>query len=376
MTRRLFLGSLAAGPVPAPADDETGFVSLFDGRSLAGWNVVDGPESAFYVKDGAIVIHRGSGFPAWLRTQRRYENFDFRCEVFIEGWANSGVYIHAPVHGRPTWTGLKINLFQKHDDPPLAESMGAIFPLVAPRKVNVRSRGQWNSIRIVSQWPSLRVWINEELVQDMDLARHSELRYRLRSGYIGIESLSYPLRFRNLRIKELPGNEQWITLYAGPSDLEKNWIVTNGKARWEPVGPMLRADGLGYLGTRERFRDFEFQCYIRGSHHHNGGIMFRGPAEPSSARYEIQLHDVEGAVYPTGSLYGFQRCRPYPRIEPERWFPFQLLVDGSHCVVRVNGDTVVDYDKLEQKDSTPVMLQAHEAGKWIEYKEIRIRRLG
>jgi hypothetical protein len=247
----------------------------------------------------------------------------------------------------------------------------------SPRTVNVKSKGEWNGIRVVSDWPALRVWINDELVQDLDVQRHPQLRYRLRSGYIGIESLSYPLRFRNLRIRELPAKEQWITLYGEPADFEKNWRVVDGKARWEALGNVLRADGLGYLATRESFRDFEFQCYVRGSRHHNGGVMFRGPAEPSSGRYEIQLHDVEGAVYPTGSLYGFQRCSPYPRIEAEQWFPFQLIVEGSHCVVRVNGDTVVDYDRLERRDApTPIMLQAHEVGKWIEYKAIRVRRIG
>ena len=376
MTRRALLGTIAAAAGASAAVDEPGFASLFDGQSLGGWTVVDGPDSAFYVKDGAIVIHQGAGFPTWLRTNRRYENFDFRCEVFIEGWANSGIYIHAPEHGRPTYVGMKVNLFQKHDNPPLAESIGAIFPVIAPRTVNVKSKAEWNTLRIVSDWPSLRVWINDELVQELDVSRQPELRYRLRSGYLGIESLSYPLRFRNLRIRELPPKEQWIALYSGPSDLEKNWREVEGKARWETLGKALRADGLGYLGTREQFRDFEFQCYIRGSYHHNGGVMFRGPAGPSSGRYEIQLHDVEGAVYPTGSLYGFQRCRPYPRIEAEQWFPFQLIVEGSHCVVRVNGDTVVDYDRLERRDAaTPIMLQAHEAGKWIEYKEIRARRI-
>jgi hypothetical protein len=45
-------------------------------------------------------------------------------------------------------------------------------------------------------------------------------------------------------------------------------------------------------------------------------------------------------------------------------------------VVRVNGDTVVDYDRLEKKDATPILLQAQDPGKWIEYREIRVRPLG
>ena len=63
-------------------------------------------------------------------------------------------------------------------------------------------------------------------------------------------------------------------------------------------------------------------------------------------RYEIQLHDVEGAHYPTGSLYSVKRAI-YPRIEPEQWWLFQLRVKDNTFVVRFNGDTVLEYDRLE-----------------------------
>ena len=54
MRRRHFLALL---PAALCADTEEGFVSLFDGRSLHGWSIREGPGSAFYVKDGAIVVH-------------------------------------------------------------------------------------------------------------------------------------------------------------------------------------------------------------------------------------------------------------------------------------------------------------------------------
>jgi hypothetical protein len=84
---------------------ESGFVSLFDGRSLDGWSIREGPESAFYVSGGEIVVHEGSGFPTWLRSAKQYENFDFRCEFFIKGWIDAGIFLHAPEHGRNTETG-------------------------------------------------------------------------------------------------------------------------------------------------------------------------------------------------------------------------------------------------------------------------------
>ena len=355
-------------------EPEAGFIPLFDGVSLRGWQIVHGPESAFYVQDGAIVIHRGSNYPAWLRTTRQFENFDFRCEFYFEGWANSGILIHAPEHGEPTETGLQINIFHKREKQPTPVSMGAIFPVVPPLRADVALPKQWNQLRILMDWPLLRVWVNGVLVQDLSLEDHPDLRYRLRRGFIGIESLSYPVRFRNLRIKPLPDKEKWIHLYEKPEDLQRNWFVSRGQAKWETLGHILRADGLGYLATRQQFADFELQLYIRQSRHSNGGIYWRADRDPHKRHYEIQIHDVYGAAYPTGSLYGIVRAK-YPRIEPEKWFFLQLIAKGSYCQVRVNGEKVVEYDKLTNTAPGHIHLQAHRRGYWIEYKHIRIKRL-
>lgn len=371
LSRRTFLGTTLA-PLAAGAAEPTP-QSLFDGRTLAGWSVVDGPRSSFFVDDGAIVVHNGSNFPTWLRTDREYENFDFSCEVFIKGWANGGLYFCAPLYGRPTECGFKVNLFQKPDNPPLGESIGAIFPVIAPRLVNVKNKGEWNTVRVRLDWPSLQVWINGEMVQDLNCDARPELMFRRRSGFIGIESLSYPLRFRNITIRELPGKEKWTWLYRQPEDLA-NWEKLE-KPVVETLGEVLRLDDLGYLATKKPYRDFEFDCYMRASKHSNGGVMFRDSTGTPSERYEIQVHDVEGAVYPTGSLYGYARANPYPRMTPEEWFPFQLWVKDARCIVRVNGDTVVDYKDLKVLSPGRVMLQAHQRNKWIEYQRIRIREL-
>src|SRR5438034_10900896 len=110
MRRREFLATAGLAPVllsglrpSATQNDGPGFVRLFDGKSLDGWSVKDGPESAFYVSDDAIVAHESAGFPTWLRSARQYENFDFRGEFFVKGWMNSGIYLHAPEHGRNIW---------------------------------------------------------------------------------------------------------------------------------------------------------------------------------------------------------------------------------------------------------------------------------
>jgi hypothetical protein len=377
MHRRAFLTATggATALLAMPQDENrSDFTTLFDGKSLDGWSIRDGSEAAFYVDDGAIVVHESDGYPAWLRSARQYENFDFRGEFFVKGWINSGIYLHAPEHGRNMWCGMKINIFHDVDRKPAPESMGSIFPLVPPLKVNVKNQGEWNTFRILMDWPRLQVWTNGELVQDLDVETVPDLRHRLRSGYLGLESLSYPIRFRNLGVRELPAKVAWTPLYETPQDLAK-WHVSDGKPVFEAVGGVLHSDGVGHFATLDKFRDFELQMYVRHAWHHNGGVLFRTAGTGSRGRhYEIQLHDVEGAHYPTGSLYSVKRGL-YPRIEPGQWWLLQLRVKDATCLVRINGETVTEYDRLDNLDEGPIELQAHDAGRWTEYKHILVRRI-
>ena len=130
------------------------------------------------------------------------------------------------------------------------------------------------------------------------------------------------------------------------------------------------------MATRARFRDFELSLYVRGPKEHNGGILVRseGKGLSGSRYYEIQIHNVEEAHYPTGSLYHHKRSE-YPRISDDQWFPMQLRLQGRSCIVRVNGDTVLEYDRLENLEEGHIELQAHRPGSWLEFKEIRVKPL-
>ena len=375
MNRRAFLAAASAVPLFGQAEPEPEFTPLFDGKTLNGWSVEEGPESAFYVNEGAIVVHEAAGFPAWLRSAKQYENFDFRGEFFIKGWMDSGIYLHAPQHGRPMWNGMQIHLFQARDQTPRPESMGAIFPLVPPLKVNVKNKGEWNSFRILMDWPRLQVWTNEEIVQDLDVTSVPQLRHRFRQGHLGFESLSYPIRFRNLRVRELPAKDNIELLYGGPKDFETKWFISDGKPNPQLLGEVIHLDGQGHIATKEKFRDFTLELFVRHIKHHNSGILIRSTGRGFGGRsYEIQLHDVEGAHYPTGSLYSIKRAT-YPRIEPEVWFPMQVIVKDQNLIVRVNGDTVLEYDNLDRVEEGNIELQAHSPGLWTEFKGIRLRRI-
>ena len=379
-SRRHFLETTAAVLLGAtPLRSQTGQKELFNGKDLRGWSIREGPESAFYVAEGAIVASPSSSYPAWLASDQGFENFDLRCEFFFKGWTDGGIYLHAPEHGPPSKCGLKVNIFHQKDDTPQTNSMGAIFPVVAPHRADRHRPCEWNELRIVSDWPLLKIWVNKEIVQDLNLDNHPELSRRLRRGPIGIVALGYPLRVRNIRIQELPPKASWVTLFDSPSDMQK-WFVSESSerapVRFEPYGHVLRADGLGHIATKELYRDFELQLYIRGAQHHNGGVLFRSAGKGLTAprHYEVQLHDVPEAHFPTGSLYHYKRSQ-YPDIQPEQWFLFQIGAKDRACWVRINGETVLEYDQLKDVDPGHLELQAHQAGRWLEFKRVQVRSL-
>ena len=82
----------AASRADESPDLEEGFVSLFDGKTLAGW---EGDTKTFRVENGAILagslqdpIPRNE----FLCTTRRYENFELRFEAKLVGpGKNAGV---------------------------------------------------------------------------------------------------------------------------------------------------------------------------------------------------------------------------------------------------------------------------------------------
>lgn len=94
--------------------EDAEWVSLFDGKTMDGWEKVGNDASVWEVKDGAIC---GSGPASMLVcTKGPYKNFRYRAEIKINDHGNSGLYFRTTP--KPGFTdGYEAQIDSTHTDP-------------------------------------------------------------------------------------------------------------------------------------------------------------------------------------------------------------------------------------------------------------------
>src|ERR1022692_14024 len=83
-------------PSLAQAGGEEGFVPLFNGKNLDGWEVREhqsGDNEKWSAKDSILTAMPGAG---WIGTTKMYGDFVLRLEWRIPENGNSGVFIRVP----------------------------------------------------------------------------------------------------------------------------------------------------------------------------------------------------------------------------------------------------------------------------------------
>jgi hypothetical protein len=93
ITRRAFVGTLAAAPLAAAAED--GWVQLFDGHSLAGWRPSEN-KGSWKVQGGAMAADgpRSHLFYDGPVEGANFKNFELEVEALTRPLCNSGVFFH------------------------------------------------------------------------------------------------------------------------------------------------------------------------------------------------------------------------------------------------------------------------------------------
>ncbi len=209
MTAVAVLGILLAGCAGQTSDApeaEDGFVAMFDGKSLAGWQTAGNwvPEDG-----GVVALHPRPGeegwkrYDAYLTTARTYKDFVLDLEFKINKGGNSGVFLRVGDRMSQVDTGFEVQILDTHGKPnPGNHDCGGVIGTAAPAKNMAKPAGEWNRYIITCQGNQLTVMLNGEQIIDLELDK-SAVKDRPPEGYIGFQDEAKFVWYRNVRIKEL-----------------------------------------------------------------------------------------------------------------------------------------------------------------------------
>ena len=142
---------LAAGAQTPP---ETKWVSLFNGKDLAGWKV--NGEERWVAENGTILCESTANKYGYLTTEKSYRDFDLRLKFKGEANGNSGVFLRAKITGTNPQTGPDIEGMQVEVDPNPDKHTGGLYEsggrgwvmMPTPEGEKALKAGDWNELEV------------------------------------------------------------------------------------------------------------------------------------------------------------------------------------------------------------------------------------
>jgi len=207
-----------------------GWIDLFNGTNLEGWEVKGAPESNFFVENGILVAETKLGIPnTFLATTNSFENFELEVDFKVNKGMNTGVQIRSGVYSESTstpyingsleestrdWKAGTVNGYQIEIDPSDRAWSGGFYEeggrgWLVPLNENEEARKAfkqeyWNHFRIIADGNHFQTWINGvKAVETID--------DKYSNGFIALQlhsiknedQLGLRVLWKNIRIREL-----------------------------------------------------------------------------------------------------------------------------------------------------------------------------
>jgi len=235
-----------------------GWMSLFNGRDLAGWKQLNG-KATYTVSNNEIRGTTVFGEPnSFLATEKKYKDFILELEFRLDDEMNSGIQFRSET--KADYQNGRVHGYQFEIDPSARAWTGGIYdearrdwlyPLdYNPAAKTAYKSGQWNKCRIECVGNTIRTFVNgipaAHIVDDMT----NEGFIALQVHSIGKkEDEGKQIRWRNIRIKT-------TNLQPAPNDkvFVANFIPNSLSEQEKQNGVQLLFDGMSAKGWRGAYK--------------------------------------------------------------------------------------------------------------------------
>jgi len=380
--------SLSAAPVAAQPETEEGFVSIFNGEDLTGW---DGDSRLWSVKDG--VIHgetteenpaQGNTFCVWrggtlkdfilkikFRIQNGNSGIQYRSKEF-DKWRIGGY--QAEVENNPGKVGflydeagrgwlVNVGDFMVVEGEDQKNVVGKVADVEALKEAGYYTSQDWNEYIIIAQGNYLRHYLNgyptmalidNDRVTDPD--DPGDRKGAAREGVLALQIHAGPpmvVEFRDIRIKHLTSNYgNAVRLFNG-EDLE-GWVPMNDACK-DTFGVQ---DGVitntgqpaGYLRTTADYTNYTLHLQMRHVAQGNSGVLLRMVGEDKVWPKSIECQGQSGSM---GDIWNIDRVvmkvaeertdgRHTAKLHPSNerpigeWNDYEMMLDGGDLEIKVN----------------------------------------
>jgi len=406
--------------------NEKGFVSIFNGKDLTGWEgLVENPiarskmskrtlakkqrlanqqmNKDWFVKDGVIGF-KGEGYNN-ICTIKDYADFEMIVDWKITNGGDSGIYLR----GTPQvqiWDIARTNVGAQVGSGGLYNNQkNERIPLVvADNPVN-----EWNTFRIKMIGERVTVYLNGVLVtNNIALENYWDRKLPIFvKEAIELQAHGEDLGFRNVYIREINSRDDLLSneerkagfksLFNG-RDLDHwignktDYIVENNEIAVRP-----KQGGHGNLYTAEEYSDFNFRFEFKLTPGANNGLGIHTPLKGDAAYVgkELQILDNTAAIYANlkpyqyhGSVYGVIPAKRGHLNPVGQWNSEEVIVKGDAIKIILNGTVIVDGNLKEASKNGTLDGKEHSGlnrnnghigflghGSELQFRNIRIKKL-
>jgi hypothetical protein len=351
-----------------------GWIALFDGQSLFGWQAASAAN--WRVENGAIVVD--SGEAGLLCTTTEFSDYELSLEFRCPAATNSGIFLHTPLKpADPARDCYELNIAGSDNPFPTGGLVGRAKSAVEPRA------DEWQTFAVALQGGHVVVKLNGQLAVDYTDSQP------LQRGHIGLQLNKGKVEFRRIRLKPLS-----LANLLNGKDLAgwKSYPDQPSKFTITPEGWLNVKNGRGQLETENSYGDFALQLEcITHAPQLNSGVFFRCIPGEFMNGYESQIHNgikngdrTQPVDCGTGGVFRRVNARLVVA-DDGKWFHKTLIVSGPHVATWVNGYQVTDWTDERAPHDNPrnglrlkagtLMLQGHDPTTDISFRNLRIAEL-